>query len=89
MSITDEALWEGLEECSLFRGLKGHEIQDLLGGGSGGIRTHARGSLIAQAGDEVLSLQILLQVRPTHRRTLRLRVNHTAFAMHVFVCHAP
>lgn len=63
MSITEEALWEGLEECSLFRGLKCHEIQELLGGGSGRIRSHASGSLIAQAGDEVLSLQILLQGR--------------------------
>jgi len=50
-----------LLECSLFKGMDAVEISSLLSASSGRIRTHSRDTLIAQAGEEVHHLQIVLE----------------------------
>lgn len=61
MSVTEERLIELLGECSLFRGMNPGEISMAVSGQMGRIRTYARDALIAQAGDEVRFLHILLK----------------------------
>lgn len=50
-----------LLECSLFKGMNGGEISSLLSASAGRIRTYPRDTLIAQAGEEVHNLQIVLE----------------------------
>lgn len=50
-----------LSECSLFRGMSEQEIMEALSGSSGRIRNFPRDTMIAQAGEEVLHLQIVLE----------------------------
>lgn len=52
---------ELLKECPLFKGMSPLEISGVLSGHMGRIKAFPKGSLIAQAGEEVRSLQILLQ----------------------------
>lgn len=61
MSISEEKVIELLGECSLFQGMDSLEISTVLTGHTGRVRTYARDALIAQAGDDVRSLHILLQ----------------------------
>lgn len=61
MSLSDEKIIELLKDCTLFRGMSQKEISVLLSGHMGRIKKYAKGTLIAQSGDEVSSLQILLQ----------------------------
>jgi len=50
-----------LSECSLFKGMSEQEIRSALSGSSGRIRNFPKDTLIAQAGEEVLNLQIVLE----------------------------
>lgn len=61
MAELDDHMIETLLGCSLFKGMSGPEISELLLGASGRIRRFPKDSLIAQAGDEVLHLQIVLE----------------------------
>ena len=61
MDMEDEHIEGLLQECTLFRGMGFEEINRVLRGKLGRIKRYARGSLIAQAGEEVVSLQILLE----------------------------
>jgi len=61
MSLTEEQMIELLEECTLFRGMSYGEISVVLSGQLGRIKRYSRDVLIAQAGDEVRFLHILLQ----------------------------
>ncbi len=54
-------MMESLRACSLFKGMDTREISDALEGSSWRIRKYGRDTLIAQAGDEVLYLQIVLE----------------------------
>lgn len=51
----------GLLDCSLFKGMSVQEISAVLSASSGRIRSYPRNTLIAQAGEEVLHLQIVLE----------------------------
>ena len=61
MSMSEEQIIELLGECTLFRGMNSMEISRVLSGHLGRIKTYARDVLIAQAGEEVAFLHILLQ----------------------------
>jgi len=61
MIVTEDRVVELLGECSLFRGMDSGDISSVLSGHMGRIKSHAKGSMIAQAGDEVRFLHILLQ----------------------------
>lgn len=61
MKETNEQLSELLQECALFHGINDREIHGLLNKYGGQIKNYPGGSLIAQAGDEVRSLHILLK----------------------------
>jgi CRP-like cAMP-binding protein len=61
MGTSQEQVIEILKECTLFKGMSGEEISSVLSGQLGRIRRYSRDSLIAHAGEEVASLQILLQ----------------------------
>ena len=61
MSMSEEQMIDLLRECNLFRGMSDTEISSVLSGHLGRIKNYARGTLIAQAGDEVRFLLILLQ----------------------------
>jgi CRP-like cAMP-binding protein len=61
MSISEERVIELLGECSLFRGMNPGEISLAVSGHMGRIQSYARNALIAQAGDEVRFLHILLK----------------------------
>jgi CRP-like cAMP-binding protein len=61
MEAADDQIIELLKECTLFRGMSYHEIQGLLSSHMGRIKHYPAGTLIAQAGDELRSLQILLK----------------------------
>jgi CRP-like cAMP-binding protein len=54
-------MMESLRACSLFKGMEIREISDALEGSSWRIKKYGRDTLIAQAGDEVLYLQIVLE----------------------------
>ena len=60
MEEPDDRIIELLQECTLFRGMGYNEILEVLGSHMGKIRRYSSGTLIAQAGEEVRSLQILL-----------------------------
>ena len=61
MEMGEEHIERLLQECTLFRGMGYDEIKQVLQGNLGRIRSYAKGSLIAQAGEELRSMQILLQ----------------------------
>ena len=57
----DDHMLETLSDCSLFKGMSAQEISTVLSGSSGRIRNFPGDTLIAQAGEEVLHLQIVLE----------------------------
>ena len=59
--MPEDQIVELLEACPLFRGMNRDEISVAFGGRLGRIRHYPNGVLIAQAGEEVGSLHILLQ----------------------------
>jgi CRP-like cAMP-binding protein len=61
MSMSEERIIEFLGECTLFKGMSPTEISLALSGHMGRIHSYARDALIAQAGDEVAFLHILLK----------------------------
>lgn len=61
MEVTDEYTIGLLEECTLFKGMCFDEIQRMLSSHMGRILRYSGGTLIAQAGEELRSMQILLQ----------------------------
>lgn len=61
MSISEEDLIELLGECTLFKGMSPHEISLALSSHMGRVHSYDRDTLIAQAGDEVSFLHILLK----------------------------
>jgi CRP-like cAMP-binding protein len=61
MIMLDEHMIDTLLDCSLFKGMGAEEISAVLSDSSGRIRSYPRDTLIAQAGDEVLHLQIVLE----------------------------
>lgn len=61
MNTPDEEIIHELKNCMLFQGMEYDNIQDLLSSHMGRIRRYSGGTLIAQAGEEVQSLQILLK----------------------------
>ena len=56
----DDNMIRTLLACPLFKGMNEEEISSVLAESSGRIRTYPRDTLIAQAGEEVLQLQIVL-----------------------------
>jgi len=61
MSMSEEQMIDLLGGCTLFRGMSSTEISSVLSGHLGRIKNYPRDTLIAQAGDEVRFLLILLQ----------------------------
>ena len=61
MVSLDDHILVTLSECSLFKGMSQEEISEALSDSSGRIRNFPKDTLIAQAGDEVLHLQIVLE----------------------------
>lgn len=61
MSMSEEQMIDLLGECNLFRGMSNTEISSVLSGHLGRIKNYPRDTLIAQAGDEVRFLLIVLQ----------------------------
>ena len=61
MSMSEEQMIELLGECTLFRGMNNTDISEVLSGRLGRIKSYARDVLIAQAGEELGFLHILLQ----------------------------
>jgi len=59
--MSEENMIELLKECTLFQGMSHPEISGVLSGHMGRMKKYPKGTLIAHAGDEVCSLQILLQ----------------------------
>jgi CRP-like cAMP-binding protein len=59
--MSEEQIIELLGECTLFNGMNNLEISRVLSGHLGRIKSYSRNVLIAQAGDEVRFLHILLQ----------------------------
>jgi CRP-like cAMP-binding protein len=60
MNVPEENMIGILKECALFQGMSREEISRVLSGHPGRVKSYSRDHLIAQAGDEVRSLQILL-----------------------------
>lgn len=63
MAMTEENMIGLLLDCPLFRGMSHAEISRVVTGQVGSLRHYSGDVLIAQAGDQVHSLQILLQGR--------------------------
>ena len=61
MVFAEDRVIELLGESSLFSGMDSRDISAVLSGHKGRIKSYAKGAMIAQAGDEVRSLHILLQ----------------------------
>lgn len=61
MPVSDDHMIHLLKECTLFLGMGYEEIAEVLRDHTGRTKKYSRGTLIAQAGEEVRSLQILLQ----------------------------
>jgi len=61
MAELDEPMIEMLLECSLFKGMSAREISEALAAASARIRTYPGDTLIAQAGEEVYHLQIVME----------------------------
>lgn len=60
MSLSEDRVIELLRECSLFQGMDSGQISHVLSGNMGRIRRYAREAQIAQSGEEVRFLHILL-----------------------------
>lgn len=61
METSNQYIIELLQDCTLFRGMSYSEIDRVLSGHLARIRSYSGGTLIGQAGEEVSSLQILLE----------------------------
>ena len=61
MLTSNEHIIELLLECTLFQGMSYDEISEALKGHLGRVKHYSSGSLIAQAGEELPSLNILLK----------------------------
>jgi len=61
MSMSEKQMIDLLGECTLFQGMSNSEISSVLSGHLGRIKNYPRDTLIAQAGDEVRFLLIVLQ----------------------------
>jgi len=61
MVMSEENMIGLLRECTLFHGMSYEEISRVLTGNTGRIKSYSRDVLIAQAGDKVRSLHIILQ----------------------------
>lgn len=61
MNMTEDKIIELLGGCTLFQSLSFDEIASILSGNLGRIKRYSSGTLIAQAGDELGFLHILLQ----------------------------
>jgi len=61
MTVVDDHIIEILSDCSLFKGMSGKEITEALSASSGRIRSYPKDTLLAQAGEEVHHLQIILE----------------------------
>jgi CRP-like cAMP-binding protein len=61
MELSDEYIVGVLQECTLFQGMSYDEINSVLSGHLGRVKSYSGGTLIAQAGDEVRFLHIILQ----------------------------
>lgn len=61
MVLVDDHMIGILSDCSLFRGMSRQEISAALSDSSWRIRSFPKDTLIAQAGEEVLNLQIVLE----------------------------
>jgi len=61
MVVLDDHILGILSECSLFKGMSEREIRSALSDSSGRIRNFPMDTLIAQAGEEVQNLQIVLE----------------------------
>jgi len=61
MAVSEDYIMEHLRECTLFRGMSHGEISSAITGRMGRVRTYSGGVLIAQAGEKMHSLDILLQ----------------------------
>jgi len=59
--MSEKQMIDLLGDCTLFRGMSSTEISSVLSGHLGRIKNYPRDTLIAQAGDEVRFLLILLQ----------------------------
>jgi len=58
--MTEENIIGLLRDCKLFQSMGIEEIEELLGGKLGRVKEYASGTLIAQAGEEVRFMHILL-----------------------------
>jgi CRP-like cAMP-binding protein len=61
MSIVDDQTIGILSDCLLFKGMSRQEISEALSNSSGGIKSYPKDTLIAQAGEVVHHLQIVLE----------------------------
>jgi len=61
MTISEDQIIELLGDCTLFRGMSSMEISSVLSGHLGRVKSFPSDVLIAQAGDEVRFLHILLR----------------------------
>lgn len=61
METENRDIMEILEECALFRGMNAEDIAKVLSAHPGREKRYSAGSMIAQAGEEVRSLHILLE----------------------------
>lgn len=61
MVMSEENMIGLLRECTLFQGMSYEEISRVLTGNMGRIKSYSRDLLIAQAGEKVRSLHIILQ----------------------------
>ena len=61
MVVLDDHMIMSLSACSLFKGMSSGQISSVLSDSAGRIRSYPMDTLIAQAGEEVLYLQIVLE----------------------------
>jgi CRP-like cAMP-binding protein len=61
MAVSEEYIMEHLRECTLFQGMSHQEILMVISGRLGKVKSFNGGVLIAQAGEKISSLDILLQ----------------------------
>lgn len=61
MAVSEEYIMEHLRECTLFQGMSYEETSMVMTGSLGKVKSFTGGVLIAQAGEKMRSLDILLQ----------------------------
>lgn len=61
MVVLDDHMILSLSACSLFKGMSSDQISSVLSDSAGRVRSYPMDTLIAQAGEEVLHLQIVLE----------------------------